>query len=159
MMEILLILIGAALLFAFGTIAVGTVITGKTGKLKTGSAVMGTAEEYEVTDIAVTVSGGTIDVTDSGAGRWRKKVPGKYASWSGTASAFIKAGVTPLLINTVYNLHFLAESSLGDEKYWSGEAVVTEVGVSIPVEGEDAVKVTFNFEGTGELVHTDDTQV
>jgi len=140
-------------------IASGTPITGGNGTLKTGASggAYGTLTEYKVKNVNLTISGGAIDVTDSGDGNFRSKVPHKRAEWNGSAEAILKAGDTELAVNTKYSLAVVAEDTSGDEIYWLGDAIITEIGVAIPIEGEDAVSRSINFVGAGSIAKVDNT--
>ena len=130
-------------------------ISGKNGTVKTGNATLGSATEYQVTDWSLDISGGTLDVTDSGSGDWREKVVGKRKSASGSFSAIMAYGETDLAINTSLEAHFLADDTSGDEVYYSGAICITSMGVSVPIEGEDVVKKSFSFEFLGAVTKTD----
>ena len=130
-------------------------ITGKAGTVKTGNATLGSAVEYNVTDWSLDISGGTIDVTDSASADWREKVVGKRKSASGSFSAIMQYGETDLAINTSLEAHFLADDTSGDEVYYSGSICITSMGISVPIEGEDAVKKSYNFEFLGAVTKTD----
>jgi len=130
-------------------------ITGKAGTVKTGNATLGSATEYQVTDWSLDISGGTLDVTDSGSGDWREKVVGKRKSGSGSFSAIMQYGETDLAINTEIEAHFLCDDTSGDEVYYSGKICITSMGISVPVEGEDVVKKSFNYEFLGLIAKND----
>lgn len=130
-------------------------ITGKNGTVKTGNATLGSATEYQVTDWSLNISGGTIDVTDSGSTDWREKVVGKRKSASGSFSAIMQYGETDLAINTALDAHFLADDTSGDEVYYSGSIAITDMGISVPIEGEDKVVKSFSYEFLGAVTKTD----
>lgn len=132
-------------------------ITGKNGTVKTGNSTLGSATEYQVTDWSLDISGGTIDVTDSASTDWREKVVGKRKSASGSFSAIMQYGETDLALNTSLEAHFMTEDTSGDEVYYSGAICITSMGVSTPIEGEDAVKKSFNFEFLGAVTKTDNS--
>lgn len=135
------------------------VITGKNGTIKTGASggAYGTLTEIKIKNWSLNISGGAIDVTDSNSGNAREKVPGKRYEWSGSAEAILRAGDSELTINSQIAIAFVAEETSGDEVYWLGEAIVTGLGVSTPIEGEDVVTKSLSFTGTGSLTKTDNT--
>lgn len=135
------------------------VITGKNGVLKSGTSgtAYGSLTDVRIKNWSVTISGGVIDVTDSQSGDARNKVGGKRYEWSGSAEAILRAGDSELVVNQVYSLALVAEDTTGDEVYWIGDAVITSLGVSTPIEGEDVVSKTINFSGTGSLTKVDNT--
>lgn len=130
-------------------------ISGANGALKYGAS-LGAATAIPITDVNVTIRGGVIDVTDSEVTNgWRKKIAGKFKEWSGDGNAIVDYNDTELTLNSEITLYIMADDTTGDEVYWSGTAVVTEIGISIPVEGEDKVMRHIAFEGTGALTKTD----
>lgn len=134
-------------------------ITGKNGTVKTGNATMGSATEYKVTDWSLNIEGGTLDVTDSESTTYRTKLPGKRLSASGSFSALVNYGETELSLNSVVEAHFLLDDTSGDEVYWSGQICITSMGISVPIEGEDVVKKSYNYEALGTMTRTDSSAV
>lgn len=134
-------------------------ITGKNGTLKTGNSVYASATEKKVTDWSFDEQGGVIDVTDSSSGNSRAHVPGKRTSTSGSFSAFHEFGETELSVNTEYEAHLVEDDTSADEVYWSGKIILTGKSISTPVEGEDAVKVSYNFTATTSLTKVDSSAV
>lgn len=134
-------------------------ITGKNGTVKTGNATLGSATEYKVTDWSMNIEGGTLDVTDSGSTTYRDKLPGKRLTAAGSFSALVVYGETELALNTSLEAHFLLDDTTGDEVYWSGAICITSMGLSVPIEGEDVVKKSYNFESLGAMTRTDSSAV
>ena len=132
-------------------------ITGKNGTLKTGNATFGSATEKKIKDWSFSIDGGVIDVTDSSTTDARAFVPGKRSTTSGSFSAYHEYGETELSVNTAYDAHFVEEDTSGDEVYWSGSVILTSKGLSVPVEGESAVEVSYNFTVNGALTKTDNS--
>lgn len=132
-------------------------ITGKNGTLKTGNSSLGSATEKKITDWSFDEQGGVIDVTDSGSTDSREHVPGKRTTTSGSFSAFHLFGETELVVNTEYEAHLVEDDTTGDEVYWSGKIIITSRGLSVPIEGEDAVKISYGFTASTKLAKTDNS--
>lgn len=130
-------------------------ITGKNGTIKTGNSTYASATEKKVKNWSKSKSGGVIDVTDSGSGDTREHVPQKRSTETGSFSCFHLYGETELAVNTEYEAHLVEDETSGDEVYWSGKIIITEVGISTPIEGEDAVSVDYSFTATTGLTKTD----
>lgn len=130
-------------------------ITGKGGTVKLGNATLGSAVEYKVLSWNLSIENSAIDVTDAGSGDWREKVPGKRNSASGSFEAIMRYGETDIAVGTSIEAHFLADDTSTDEVYYSGAITVTSFGISVPVEGEDVVKKSYNFEALGTITKTD----
>jgi len=124
--------------------AAGNVITGVEGVVSLD------AQEIEVTQFTITTTGGTLDTTDGGSGEWRSKLPGKRKMWTGTVEVFMKVAEGDLVANTTIAFIGTAETTLGTKTY-TGSASITEIVETVPVEAEEAAKVTFNIEGLGAL--------
>jgi hypothetical protein len=135
------------------------VITGKNGTMKIGPSgtAYGSLTEVKIKNWQLTISGGALDISDCSSGDARDKVPGKRYSWNGSAEAILRAGEWGLHINTQVSMALVAEDTPGDEVYWKGEAIIINIGVNTPIEGEDVVTVPFNFEGAGALTRVDNS--
>lgn len=136
-----------------------TLITGKKGIIKQGQQDTAFAglTNYNVKNWKLEITGGAIDITDSSQASLgaRAKVPKKYYEWSGDCEVLVKGGDVELEVNKIYSIAFVAESTPTDEVYWMGNAIVTSVGISTPIEGEDVVIRTIKFEGAGAITKTD----
>ena len=136
--------------------ATGDVINGLNGTFKQGNAVFATATEVPVTNVNVTVRGGVISTPDSeSSAGWADKVPSKFKEWSGSCEGYLKEGQTELDVNTEYEVHFAADDTGGNLCHWSGSAILTELGIAIPIPGDEAVKRTMTFEDNGALTKTE----
>lgn len=126
--------------------AAGDNISGKEGTI----SIDGTS--YDVTSFDVSVTGSTIDVTDSADSNsgWRRKIVGKFKEWSGTAEMFLKLGEAAPGANVEGEFVGTAQATSGTVTY-TGQINVVDIGDSIPVEAEEAVKVTMSFDGLGAL--------
>ena len=123
--------------------ASGDVVTGKQGTVSIAGAAT------DVTSFSITETGGTLDVTDSSfaAGGYRGKEPGKFKQWSGTLEYILDIADPTLALNVV--TAFVGTAITGVT--YTGSVCLTEVTDTIPVEAEEVVKVTVNFEGLGAL--------
>lgn len=123
------------------------VINGKEGVISLD------ASDVDVTAFTITETGGTIDVTDGSdaAGGYRAKQPGKFKVWSGTADVLMKVGQVLDELNTSLAFIGTAETTTATITY-TGNISITEIVDTIPVEAEEAVKHTINFEGLSTLV-------
>lgn len=137
--------------------AITGVITGKAGKLT--YAVKGGSQynELKIKNWQITVTGGAIDVTDSSDTDARRKVPNKRYEWSGSAEGLFYASDPDLVINREYEVRLYAEDKLGDEIYYMGTVIITQMGVSTPIEGEDVISKTINFVGANTIVKVDNS--
>ena len=134
----------------------GDVLNGLDGSFYYGDAAFATATELPVTNVNVTQRGSVISTPDSeSSAGWADKVPGKFKEWSGSCEGYVKEGQTELVVNAEIEVHFAASDESANECYWSGAAVVTEIGIAIPIPGDEAVKRTISFEGTGALTKTE----
>ena len=137
--------------------ALSGTVTGKNGTVKTGNATFGSATDVEVRNWQFTRSRPSLDVTDSGTGDAREKVAGKRCTVSGSFDALLHYGDT-LQVQTELEAHFAVDDTNGDEMYWSGQILITEQGVTCPIEGEDVVMINYSFDVDGDLTLTDDSQ-
>lgn len=134
-----------------------SVINGAKGTLKQG-ATIGAATEIPVVDISIKQSASTIDVSDSSnASGFRDKIAGKFTDWNGSANAFVKEGETELVVGNKIHLFIMATDETSNEVYFHGDAYITELGIDIPVVGDDVVKRSISFEGSGALAKVDNT--
>ena len=131
------------------------VLTGKNGTVKTGNSVYASATEFKITEWSMNITGGALDVTDAGSGDWREKVPGKRASANGSFTAIHKTDSVDFTVNTEVEAHLVENDVSAAEYYWSGKIIITDMGLSVPIEGEDVVKTTFSFESNGAMTKTD----
>ena len=131
-----------------------SVITGKDGTVKHGNATLGSATELEVTEWSMNITGGALDVSDAGDGDWRSKVPGKRKSATGSFTVIGKTDVALLTVNEAVEAHLMEDDTSETEIYWSGEVIITDMGHSVPVEGEDFTKISYSFEASGEMERT-----
>ena len=133
-------------------------ITGKNGTVKTGNATFGSATEFKVTEWSMNITGGALDVTDSGSGDWREKVAGKRKAATGSFTAIHKTDTTDLTVNAQVEAHLVEDDTSSDEIYWSGAVIITDMGISVPIEGEDVVKTSYSFEAVGAMTKTDNAE-
>ena len=133
------------------------VINGAKGTLKQG-ATIGVATEIPVTDISIKQIASTIDVTDSSnTTGYRDKIASKFTDWNGSANAFVKEGEAELVVGSTYHLFFMLSDESAKEVYYEGDVYVTELGIEVPVVGDDVVKRSLSFEGSGQLTKVDNS--
>lgn len=112
----------------------------------------------EQSELTINVEAATIDVTSKDSAGWAESIYG-LRSWSGTCTIIVDfqevttKGYKELLtyITTKASISMVAEKSTeatGDISL-SGTALITSVGLSVPME--DKVSTTFSFVGTGVL--------
>ena len=131
-----------------------SVITGKDGTVKHGNATYGSATELKVTEWSMNITGGALDVSDAGSGDWREKVPGKRKSATGSFTIIAETDVALLTVNTEVEVHLVEDGTADAEIYWSGAVIITDMGASVPVEGEDVEKISYSFEAAGSMLRT-----
>lgn len=133
------------------------VINGAKGTLKQGAS-LETATEIPVIDISITQTASTIDTTDSSnTSGYRDKISAKFTDWNGSANAFLKDGDTELVVGEQYHLFIMASDETSNEVYWEGDVFITKIGFDIPIVGDDVVKRSIEFEGSGALTKVDNT--
>ena len=124
-------------------------LTGKEGEVKwTPSG--GSEIDVRVIDFSITQKSSIIDGTDSGSTTYREKEPGKFVDWSGNLTMFLWGAIDEIPINVISAATFNVETTKSITTR-AGNIIITEVTENVPVEAEEAVKITVNFEGSGTL--------
>lgn len=131
--------------------SVGNKLSGKDGSVKWG----GSLTALKVTKWDVTKTADVQDVTDSGdsAAGYKSSIASGWKAWSGSFEAFLLGGVAEPDFGSVIALELIADSNI---KY-AGNAIINSEGVNLGVVGNEAVKYSFQFTGTGALTKTDGT--
>lgn len=126
---------------------------GREGVVKTGANTVA-----EVTDFSFETTMDTIEdtaLTDTA----KTFLAGRY-EWSGEATCHWdetdtngqNSLMTALTGGTTITLGLYPEGASSGDKYYSGTAYVTKVGISVPKDG--TIQQTFSFKGTGALTVT-----
>lgn len=112
-----------------------------------GTVTIGAAEIY-ITNFSITVEGDPLNVTDSSCTTWEESIPSGFKRWSGSLEGFVKDGTATNTIGAAAAEGvFTAETGVT----WTGNLILTNKTISLQVSGGDAVKVAYNFIGTGAL--------
>lgn len=102
-----------------------------------------------ITGWTVEVSSEVIDVTDSASSNGNKEfIPSGWKEWHGTFEGFVETGDTGLTVGAAAATLVLTATS---GTTWQGSAIITRKGVALDVVGAEAVKVSYDFQGTGAL--------
>ncbi len=130
--------------------ALGDNISGSDGMVKYGA----TPTEIKITKWNIKKkTSGPVPVNDSGSGGNMTNLPAKLVGFDGSFEGFLKKGVAGPTFNSVVAGEFYVDDNI---KY-EGDIIIGEEDINVAVDGTDAVKVGFSFEGTGELTKTDPT--
>ena len=114
------------------------------------------ASEFPITDFSIKQTASTIDITDSAnTSGYRDKIASKFTDWNGSGNAFVKEGETELVVGQKYFSVFYLSDESAKEVYFYGAIFITEIGVEVPVVGDDVVKRSLSFEGSGGLTKVD----
>ena len=101
-----------------------------------------------ITGWTVDITGGISDSTDSGDTTWKTFLASGYKEWSGTFEGFAIAGTEDAAIGgTAATLLLTA----GATDTYTGSAILTGVSTTVDVPGEELVKKSYTFQGTGTL--------
>lgn len=115
----------------------------------------------EQSELEINVEAATIDTTSKNSEGWAESIYG-LRSWSGTCTIIVdfqevtNKGYKELLtyITSKSTISMVAEKTTEAtlDVSLSGTALITSVGLSVPME--DKVSTTFSFVGTGPLTQT-----
>jgi hypothetical protein len=87
-----------------------------------------------------------VDTTDSSNSGWRQKQAKVLKKTNGTIAGYIYEGNDPQdLVGTSIALKLYRDTT----NYWSGTAVIGNVAEVVPIEGEEFVQATYEWEGSG----------
>lgn len=105
-----------------------------------------------ITDWSGTIEGEIQDVTDStsASAGWEESIPNGWSRASGSISGFVLDGHNRPAMQTTMTLQLNYDST----DFWSGSVILTNQTIDLKVKGTDAVKVAYNFIGTGEFAET-----
>jgi len=110
----------------------------------------GTVQQIiEITNYSFTVEAPVIDTTDSESADsgYREKIPKGIKNFTGTIEGFLYTSTLKPTMGS--ELEAVLQTNGVDD--YSGTIIITSDATTLDVPGEEAVKVSFNFEGTGEL--------
>lgn len=122
-------------------------ISGKDGSVSYDSTTI------KITNWSLTKSIATKDVSDSGSTSGKDFIVDGLYEWSGSFEAFIEGGTAQPALGSSATLELIADSNVK----WSGSAILTSEGDNLQVVEGDALKATYDFQGTGALTKTDNT--
>ena len=89
-----------------------------------------------------------IDTTDSGDSSNKTFIGNGWNSWSGSFEGFVETSDTGETVGAAAaELILTAASGIT----WTGNAIITRKATSLDVVGAEAVKVSYDFQGTGAL--------
>lgn len=113
-----------------------------------GAATLG-GSTINITSWSIEVTGEVIDITDSAStGGDKEFVASGWTSWSGSLEGFVETGDTGETVGAAAASLILTATS---GTTWTGNAIITRKGVTLDVVGAEAVKVSYDFQGTGSL--------
>ena len=122
---------------------------GNEGQVKLGSNAVAEIIEFEFTE--------TVEpIEDTAMGDiYRTHIASSgIKSWSGTVTCHWDEtdtnGQEAMTVGASVTLNLYPEGSTTGDKYWSGTATITEMGVAVKHDGE-TTKRTFSFMGNGAL--------
>lgn len=116
----------------------------------TGTVTFDSSEIY-MTSWTCDVSGEVIDTTDSSNTTWKSFIASGFKEWSGSFEGFQEtATADPAIGGTAATIELTLD---GTNKY-SGSAIITGVSTTLDVVGNEAVKKSYTFQGTGTLTLT-----
>jgi len=126
-------------------------VSGLEGKAHYGA----TPTEIDITKWDFERSTGTIDTTRSSnaSAGYRSKIPNGFIEGSGNIEGLVLQGVDLPAMGTVLTIKLSSTPT----RFWSGPAIITRVGESLDVPGENAQVITFDFVTTGLWELTDTT--
>lgn len=118
---------------------------GKEGSVKADTNAVGEVRSFELTITANTADASTMgnDWTDTDC---------TQKSWNGTLTVFYDpadAGQTPLVAGATVALELYALPDTSGNQYFSGNALITEVGT--PASHDGLIEQTIQFQGKGAL--------
>lgn len=108
----------------------------------------------DLQNCSITVNVETIDVTTKDSNGWRELIAG-VGSWSGSGDSLVDKTATEgyeeqyddIIAKTAVTIKFTTQET-GDT-YWEGPAILTSWELSGGTE--EALSVSYSFEGTGQL--------
>lgn len=109
--------------------------------------------ESLITNWSLTKSISTKDVSDSGSSGGKEFIVDGLYEVSGSFEGFVEGGVEPISFGTELELDLIAN----DDVYWSVSAIINSEATNLQVVEGDAVKATYDFQGTGSITKTDNT--
>ena len=116
----------------------------------TGTVTFDSTEIY-MTGWTCDVSGEVIDTTDSSNTTWKSFIASGFKEWSGSFEGFQEtATADPAIGGTAATIELTLD---GTNKY-SGSSIITGVSTTLDVVGNEAVKKSYTFQGTGTLTLT-----
>lgn len=120
--------------------------TGIDGVIKVGTSAVAEVRNWSITESAETYD----DTTQNDTARTYKA---GITSWSAIATAFWDetdtSGQVALTIGASVTLNLYPEGATTGDTYYTGTALVTSVGVSVPTGG--MIERSYSFQGTGAL--------
>ena len=116
-------------------------LSGEGGLLSSGGT------DFAITNWEVTTSEPVLDVTDSSHSGWTQKLAKGIKNWTGTATAKFDTGETYPGLGTDTALVFTRDTG----STLSGNAILGETTHTTDIPGEEAILISFSFEGNGAL--------
>jgi hypothetical protein len=122
---------------------------GNEGLVRVGSNTVAEVTEYEFTQSVTPV-----DDTAMGDA-WKTHIAGSgIKEWSGSLTCHWDEadtnGQEALVVGASVTLNLHPEGNTSGDKYWTGTASITEVTLTVPMDGS-TIRRTFNFMGNGAL--------
>jgi hypothetical protein len=122
---------------------------GNEGLVRVGSNTVAEVTEYEFTQSVTPVD-------DTAIGdAWKTHIAGSgIKEWSGSLTCHWDEadtnGQEALVVGASVTLNLHPEGNTSGDKYWTGTASITEVTMTVPMDGS-TIRRTFNFMGNGAL--------
>ena len=122
---------------------------GNEGLVRVGSNTVAEVTEYEFTQSVTPVD-------DTAIGdAWKTHIAGSgIKEWSGSITCHWDEadtnGQEALVVGESVTLNLHPEGATSGDKYWTGTASITEVTMTVPMDGS-TIRRTFNFMGNGAL--------
>lgn len=120
--------------------------TGVDGLVKVGTNTVAEVRNWSISETADTIEDTTINDTS-------RTYQAGLKSWSGSLTAFWDetdtSGQEVLTVGSSATLNLYPEGATTGDIYYSGTAIINNVGISVPTGG--MVERTYGFQGSGAL--------
>lgn len=102
---------------------------------------------FPITGWSITKTNSTANVTDSSSVTWEDHIAAGFRKWSGSFEGWFKNSQVKPTMNAIVAAVFTVASGVT----YSGNIIITSEATALTVDGTTAVKLTYNFQGTGAL--------
>ena len=102
----------------------------------------------KITSFSITIDAPIFDSTDSSSSGWREKTATGWKNWTGTFEGFLEGSVAAeTLGGTAAEAVFTAATGIT----FTGNIILTQKVVTVPIAEGTGTTIAYNFEGTGAL--------